>query len=342
MDKRKIEILNAIINSYIDMPNPVGSRTISKEYDLGISSATIRNEMADLEELGFLNKPHQSAGRIPSDKAYRFYVDELIDGFKEDNRSINFENNLREELERSSNNLTELFENTTNLLAKVTNCTAFLVAPKKPDTTIKKISIVKLDDYNLLLLVIGNKGIVEKNFLNLSRDISESDILEIENKLNQEISGLDFDKIEGIKVKLTGKMALFHDLISDILTLTSKFSGSLTSVEVYYDGLTNILNFDEYRDLDRAREFMSVIEDRESLMSILQFENLKKDLDILIGNENSINAMKNNSIIKRVFKSYDNIYGSLGVIGPIRMDYSKIINTVNIFGNVVTDIIREI
>lgn len=342
MDKRKIEILNAIINSYIDMPNPVGSRTISKEYDLGISSATIRNEMADLEELGFLNKPHQSAGRIPSDKAYRFYVNELIDGFIEDEEILGFENSLRKKLKDKSNTLTELFENTTNLLAKVTNCTAFLVAPKKPDTTIKRISLVKLDDYNLLLLVIGNRGVVEKNFINLSSDISENDLIEIENKINKEISGLDFDKIDGIEVKLTGKMALFHNLISDILTMTSKFSGSLTSVEVYYDGLTNILNFDEYKDLDRAREFMSIIEDRESLMKILQFEDLKKDLDILIGNENSISSMKNNSIIKRLFKSYDNIYGSLGVIGPIRMDYYKLINTVNAFSNIVSDLIKEI
>lgn len=331
MDTRKINILNAIIEAYIDMPTPVGSRTLSKEYNLGVSSATIRNEMADLEDLGFLNKPHQSAGRIPSNKAYRFYVNELYKNFVayEDKK---YSENIKDRLLHSSNDLEEFYKNTVNLLAEISNCTSYLVTPQRPDTTIKRLTLVKLDEYTAILILIGNKGIVERHFLEIS-NFEDEDFEYIEKILNQEICGIDFEKIESLKVTLSMDMAKYGKFISEIIKLARNFNKKVSAIEIYYDGLTNILNFDEYRDLDRAREFMGLIEDRDSLMEILSNDLSSNKIEVIIGDENEAELMKKNSIIRAPFNSSYGVLGSLGIIGPVRIDYPKLLKIIKVFSD---------
>ncbi|MDO5715416.1 MAG: heat-inducible transcriptional repressor HrcA [Tissierellia bacterium] len=341
MDTRKIQILNAIINSYIDLPIPVGSRTLSKEFDFGVSSATIRNEMADLEDLGYLNKPHQSAGRIPSDKAYRFYVDELYSKYEGEDNGEKV-SNLKETISEDIGNYTDLFQRVVHRLAEQTNCTSYLIAPKKPDTTIKLLKLIALDDSSILLLIIGNKGIVEKHILNIRTHISEPDLAVIEKRLNDEISGMDFGKIEELKITLTGRMVEFGNFISSIIKKASKFNNKVSAIEVYYDGLTNILNFEEYKDLEKAREFMTFIEDKDLLLDILRQKQPTKDLEVIIGDENDYDLMKGNSIIRSTYRSKNNLVGSLGIIGPVRMDYRNLIRTVHLYSNAMAQIMEEL
>lgn len=339
MDSRKVNILNAIIEAYIDMPIPVGSRTLSKDYNLGVSSATIRNEMADLEDLGFLNKPHQSAGRVPSNKAYRFYVDEFYDNFMNyENEKISDE--IKNQLMKISNNLEEFYKNTVNLLAEMTNCTSYLVTPRKPDTTIKRLTLVKIDKYTSILILIGNKGVVERHFLDTD-DIDEEDLQYIEKTLNEDVCGLDFEKIASLKVTLSMGMAKYGKLISDIINLVRVFNEKVSAIEIYYDGLTNILNFDEYKDLERAREFMSLIEDKDSLFKILSDDLSPDRIDVIIGDENEAKLMKRNTVIRAPFKSSYQILGSLGVIGPVRIDYRELLKTVKVFSDGVEKALEE-
>lgn len=339
MDSRKVNILNAIIEAYIDMPIPVGSRTLSKDYDLGVSSATIRNEMADLEDLGFLNKPHQSAGRVPSNKAYRFYVDEFYDNFMayEDEK---ISENIKNQLIEISNNLEDFYKNTVSLLVEMTNCTSYLVTPRKPDTTIKRLTLVKIDEYTSILILIGNKGVVERHLLETD-DIEEEDLQYIEKTLNEDVCGLDFEKIASLKVTLSMGMAKYGKLISDIINLVRVFNEKVSAIEIYYDGLTNILNFDEYKDLERAREFMSLIEDKDSLFKILSDDLSPDRIDVIIGDENEAKLMKRNTIIRAPFESSYKILGSLGVIGPVRIDYRELLKTVKVFSDGVKKALEE-
>lgn len=340
MDSRKVQILNAIISSYIDLPIPVGSRTLSKEFDLGVSSATIRNEMADLEDLGYLNKPHQSAGRIPSDKAFRFYVDELSSHLLWDDNSP-LAQELKERLQESRN-ISELFTDATHLLAQTTNCMAYLIAPRKPDTEIKRVNLIALGDATILLLIIGNKGIVEKHLLNIDKFISEEELALVESKLNEELSGLDFDKIEGLKIMLSGQMIAYSDFISQVIKRASKFNHRISSVEVYYDGITNVLNFEEYRDLDKARELMTFLEDKQSLFEMLNRNHSSADLEVVIGCENDAPIMQGNSLIRSVYRPRAYLEGSLGIIGPVRMDYNRLIQHVKLFSDTVAALIDEL
>lgn len=331
MDKRKIDILDAIIDSYIDIPTPVGSRTISKDFNLGISSATIRNEMADLEDLGYLNKPHTSAGRIPSDKAYRFYVDhlqkkDLINYESEDGFNV---------LIKDVKSLDELFRNTARLLADVTNCTSFVISSKKPDTKIKFIELISLDSKTVLLLIVGNKGVVEKEIISLEKPISDEDLKIISENLNKEMMEIDFDKVSSLKVMLTGDMVYFRDFISEVIKRASSFNQKISEIKLYYDGLANILNYEEYWDVSKARELISYIENEDSILNMLN--NMKyeenTDVEVLIGSENTDEIMKSNSIIRSTFRPEFSGIGQIGIIGPTRMDYKKHIKTVKTFSD---------
>ena len=330
MDKRKVEILDAIINSYIDLPTPVGSRTISKDLNLGVSSATIRNEMADLEDLGYLNKPHTSAGRIPSDKAYRFYVDKIQ---SLQNPKTQIDENLKKMLFENVVNIDDLFRNAAKLLADLTSCTSYVISSKKPDTKIKFIELISLDDYTVLLLIVGNKGVVEKEIITLDYAISEEELKKISESLNKEMMGIDFDELSGLKVMLTGEMTYYKDFISDVIKRASSFNQRISEVRLYYDGLTNILNYEEYWDINKAREFMNFVENKDSILQMLK--NLgnrnETDVEVIIGSENTNEIMKRNSIIRTTYKAKNNQIGQIGIIGPVRMDYKKHIVTVKAF-----------
>lgn len=339
MDTRKINILNAIIEAYIDMPTPVGSRTLSKEYNLGVSSATIRNEMADLEDLGFLNKPHQSAGRVPSDKAYRFYVDELFKNFNTFH-DIESSEKIKERILYNSRNIEEFYKNSVNLLANISSCTAYLITPQKADTKIKRLTLVKLDEVTALLILIGDKGVIERYFLEID-DISDEDFYFIEKVLNEKISGINFNEIESLKISISDDMIKHGKFISDVVKIASQFNKKVSSIDIYYDGLTNILNFDEYKDLDKARDFMSLVEDRDSLFQILKNDEFTSDVEVIIGSENSASLMKENTIIRAPFSKEHGIYGSIGLIGPVRIDYMRLVKVVKVFSDAVRSGLKE-
>ncbi|WP_138159294.1 heat-inducible transcriptional repressor HrcA [Peptoniphilus catoniae] len=328
MDKRKIEILNAIINSYIDSSSPVGSRTLSKDFNLGVSSATIRNEMADLEDLGYLNKPHTSAGRVPSDKAYRFFVDELIRNdsiFEYDNEDFS---HIEDKLLDDVRGMSDIYKNAVKVLADMTNSTSYLVSLEKSDTKIKLIQLVNIDENTVLLIIVGDKGVVDHQRIDLEEPIDDFVLSKISDQLNEYLVGVDFEKISKIKIVLKGDLVRYSKFILDIVAEISKFNDKITASDFYYDGLTNILNYKEYFDVKRAQEFMSFIQNEDSLLSIISDPKDDTGFSVIIGNENSNSLLRNNSIIKSSFGFKNKARGVLGVIGPIRMNYKKHVRAV--------------
>lgn len=341
LDKRKIKILKAIISSYIDSAEAVGSRTISRKYELGISPATIRNEMSDLEEMGFLAQPHTSSGRIPTDKAYRYYVDDLWKSVKT-SKNPNL-NQLKNIIEEESRELDSLFRNSVRILSQITKYTSFIVAPQLKQSTIKRIQLVPVSETNVLLLIILKTNIVKQVMLKLSSPIPLDQMERISASLSEKLHGYKLEDIDKIKDSLISELYHLRDYNSDslmeLLPFLMEQIVKLEDINVFSDGITNILDLPEYNDVVKAREFISFVENKDSMAKLLQFSG-DKEMDISIGSENKSLELKDCSLITATYKFNGKLIGRIGVIGPTRMDYNNVLSTVKAISDAMSEIIN--
>lgn len=335
LDERKLKILEAIIDSYINLAEPVGSRTLSKKYDLGISSATIRNEMSDLEELGFLNKPHASAGRVPSDKAYRLYVDTLL----ESNLVLNEEllSQFKDKLVENVNEFDDILYNASKLLSQITSYTSITISPVSVDTTIKMLKLMKIDVHNIMIVIVGNQGDVE-NYIFYSKDEKlDDDIDQISNILNNMISEKTLEEIEGVEIMLS-QYETDRELIQFALNSAKRFLNKHYDYEIYSSGIANVVNYMEYGDMDNVKNFFDFFEDKDNLIDVV-IGNLYDDLvDIRIGSENTIEPMKDYSVVSAKYNMGGNTFGNISIIGPKRMDYAQLIKILMMFSKNLSDL----
>lgn len=328
VDQRKVDILNAIVRSYILSPVPVGSRKISKEFDLGVSSATVRNEMSDLEELGYLNKPHSSAGRIPSDTAYRFYVDEFLD--KIFSEEVEYNNTIHI-VDDQIIGTEEFYKTITDHLAEKTNSIAYLLAPKKRDTGIRYLDLIQLDSNLILVVLVGNLGIVERSVLRTRETMEEEDIQYISRILSESLCGVNFSSIGALKLKLTGEMIKYEDLILKVVQIASQVASKVNEIDIYASGISNLLNYEEFQDISRIRDIMTYIGEKENLKRLIQELPMDEELTIRIGTENADEFMHDNSLISATYHMGESTAGRVGIIGPVRMDYLRIIKMIRAF-----------
>jgi len=342
LDERKIKVLWAVIDSYIRGAEPVGSRTISKEYDLGISSATIRNEMSDLEELGYLSKPHISSGRVPSDKAYRFYVNNIIK-----NNQIKTDVRKKEEIKRlltqESIEIDELLQNSAKILSAITSYTALAVSPRIKNMRLKHIQLVSIDDNEVLIILVGSSGIV-KNLVLRTKDVVSEDHLErVSNFLNHKLKGYTINEIgTSIKHDILREMHQYKNLIDRVILETINSFDHYNDVQVYADGVTNIFDFPEYKDASKAKTFISFIEDKDQLIDLLLKNSLNSEIEITIGSENIYDQIKDCSLITTTYRLGDKIIGKIGVIGPTRMDYLMAISSLKLFSENLSEILEKL
>lgn len=344
LDKRKVKILKAIIASYIDNAEAVGSRTISKKYELGVSPATIRNEMSDLEEMGFLVQPHASSGRIPTDKAYRYYVDDLwkkVQGASNANTNLD---QLRDIIEDKANELDSVFRNSVRILSQFTKYTSFIVAPQLKQSVVKRIQLVPITDTKILLLIILQSNIVKQVTLKLNSPIPFDQMEKISAALSEKLYGCKLEDVDSIKDSLIEQ--LYHiressnDTLLELLPYLMDQICKLEDINVYSDGITNILDLPEYNDVVKAREFISFVEDKNSLAKLFQYVG-ENDLSISIGHENQYEELRDCSLITATYKFNGKLIGKIGVIGPTRMDYSKVISTVKSISEAMNEIINQ-
>lgn len=339
LDDRKIRVLYAIINSYIMSAEPIGSRTITKQYDLGVSSATIRNEMSDLEDLGYLNKPHSSAGRVPSDKAYRLYVNELLK-LKKPIMDLNKKNEIKKILASESREIEQLLQNSAKVLSAITSYTAIAISPKLKDTRLKHIHLVSLDDKQVLMVLVNDTGVVKNSLFRLDREIPENQLLVLSNILNDRLKGLSLGEMnERLFNEIIMEIYDYKSVLDNIIPVIYQSMEDIDNVDVYADGITKILDFPEYKDLEKAKSIISFIEDKELVLDILFNNSLSQDIQITIGNENLYDVIKDCSLITANYQLGDKIIGKIGIIGPTRMDYYKLINTVHLFSVNISEII---
>ncbi|WP_427339525.1 heat-inducible transcriptional repressor HrcA [Caloranaerobacter sp. DY30410] len=325
LNDRKLKILQAVIHSYITSAEPVGSRTIAKKYNLGVSSATIRNEMSDLEELGYLLQPHTSAGRIPSDKAYRLYVDNLMQIRKitEEERK-----KIKLSLLKEIREIEQVIQNAAKILSELTNYTSLAIAPQIKRSKLKRIQLIPIDEHKVLVVMVTDTGIVKNTVFRIENEVKEEQLEKITNYLNSKLKGCSIEDIsKNIETEFVKEMYSLRDTIKDILPLINRSIDGMYEVDLFADGVTNIFNFPEYNDIAKAKSFISFIENKESVVDMLLKSGFH-DIEITIGSENCYEEVSNCSLITATYSLNGKTIGKIGVIGPTRMDYSKVVSIV--------------
>lgn len=325
---REKAILRFVIHQFILTANPVGSRNVSKKYDLGLSPASIRNVMADLEELGYLNHPHTSAGRVPTDKGYRVYVDSLMDPPRLEEKVKQI---IDANLGSAASETEDLLKITSNILSELTNQLAMVTYPKFEQAILEKIQIVQLSSTRILVVVSVKSGLIKTITLEIDAEVKEEQIVIVQQLLNERLSGLRFSEIRNtIEERVKDfNSEVYRPIIRVFLDSVDKIFTDLSSEKAIISGTKNILQQPEFEDSQNFQSVIELVENRDIIIHILDKNKsvLLNDLTITIGEENCDEKLSDYSMITKEYKIGD-MTGTLGIMGPKRMDYSKIVAAV--------------
>lgn len=341
LNDRKIKILQAIILDYLETAEPVGSRTISKNYDLGVSPATIRNEMSDLEELGFILQPHTSAGRIPSDKGYRLYVDKLMNHHIDEIKNGLYIEQLFQRVDR----IELLLKNIAKMLANETNYATMVSSPQIKRTKIKNIQLIAIEDKRLLVIIVTNGNIIKNYMINLNDPVHQTMLNRLAFVLNEQLYGLT---LEQINLPLIQELKSFagknEDIVNKVLDAIFATIKSVDDTEIYTSGATNILKFPEFNDISKATNLIHRLEEKQVLKDIVNnvLDEKGKDIKVTIGDENIIEEMKECSLVTTAYKLGGENIGFIGIIGPKRMDYENTIASLSSLMSKMEEIINKL
>jgi heat-inducible transcriptional repressor len=324
LDERKIKILNAIIRTYMETGEPVGSRTISKCSDLKLSSATIRNEMSDLEELGYIVQPHTSAGRIPSDKGYRFYVDHLME---EKDREVS---EMKEFVIEKTEKMEQVLKQIAKLLATNTNYATIVSAPQMHRGKVKFIQLSVVDDNQVLATIMLDGNIVKNKIIRTNEPLDQETMLKLNILLNSSLNGLALEQINlGTISKLKEQAGIHSAMVSDVLDAVAQAIQEDEDLEIYTSGATNIFKYPELSDSQKASELISAFEEKQELRNLFVESDdgeQSTGIQVYIGNESPIQRMKDCSVVTATYELGDGIHGTVGIVGPKRMDYEKVVD----------------
>lgn len=325
-EDRKAIILKAIIKNYMETGEPVGSRTISKLPELNLSSATIRNEMSDLEDMGYILQPHTSAGRIPSDKGYRFYVDEILR--EKEIETEAFKDLMFKKVDR----LETLLKQLAKIIARDTNYAAMISGPSIHSNKVKFLQLSKIDNFKLLLVTVAEGNIINNKIIDIDSEISESEILNLNLLINTSLNGLTVEEINlSIMNKLRTDAGVYGDIVDKVLReVASVFKSATDNLEIYTSGTTNIFKYPEISDREKASQLVNAFEEKDKLKEILAGVNDDDNdgIRVYIGNEVPISDMRDLSVVTANYEIGEGLRGSIGIVGPKRMDYEKVLKTI--------------
>ncbi|PHV71511.1 HrcA family transcriptional regulator [Sporanaerobium hydrogeniformans] len=340
MNERKVRILEAIIRDYIQTGDPVGSRTISKKYDLGISSATIRNEMADLEELGFIMQPHTSAGRIPSDKGYRLYVDNLMQRTR---LQPEMERIIVEMIKEKVTRMDTLIEETAKLISMLTNYATIASTPTMSQTKVKHLQLVPVDERSVACVIVTDTNSVKNHILRTPKALDMNLCTVLSNILNDSLKGVTLSEISLDKIRLSieEKLREYSGIAESILGAIHHILKEEAIPDVFIRGATNILDFQEFTDKDKTREIFKLLEEKPYLMELLD-NSPSNQVNIRIGEENIFTPMKDCSIVTTSYTIGPYTLGNIGIIGPTRMDYGQVVSVLEYVSHYITSMLSSL
>lgn len=338
LDDRKKKILQAITIDYISTAEPVGSRTIARRYDLGISPATIRNEMSDLEEGGYIQQPHASSGRIPSDKGYRFYVDSLM-SLKP--LSEGDEIRIRDEYESKKRDIERVIGLTSKMLSSMTNYTSMVSGPRLSKTRFKHIQLIPIDINNILIVLVTDPGLVENRIVGTPIPFDAEELDRISAVLNKRLRGLSIDDLgptilEEIKSEIVNQH--FYDQAIELIYRSLEIK---KRERVFMDGSSNFLSQPEFQDIDKARSLLGMLEREEQVLTLLEEAATSGGIQITIGQENKHTELKDCSMVTANYSIGGEIVGSIAVVGPTRMEYDKVVTVVRFMAESLSEILTR-
>lgn len=325
LDDRKKRILQAIIKTYLETGEPVGSRTISKYADLNLSSATIRNEMSDLEDLGYILQPHTSAGRIPSDKGYRLYVDTMME---EKEREVT---EMKELMIQKQDKMDLVLKQVARVLATNTNYATMITAPQYHRTKLKFIQLSIINEDQILAVVVTEGNVVKNKVINMEHGLDNETILKMNILLNTSLNGLTMEEINlGTIARLKEQAGIHSAVVNSVLDAVAEAIQMDNDLEIYTSGATNIFKYPELSDSERASELISAFEEKQQLANLVA-ESMNNEettgIQVYIGNETPVQTMKDCSVVTATYELGEGMKGTIGIIGPKRMDYEKVVST---------------
>ena len=338
LDERKVKILNAIIKNYLETGEPVGSRTISKYTDLNLSSATIRNEMSDLEDLGYIVQPHTSAGRIPSDKGYRFYVNNLI---ASKDKEVS---DMKEWMLEREEKMETLLKNVAKVLATNTQYATLVSAPSAVSNKIKFVQLSTVDEHQVLSVVVMDGNIVKNKIINVDKPLDNETMLKLNMLLNTNLNGLTVDQINLALITRLKEQAGIHDeIVSQVLDTVAETITEDDDLQVYTSGATNIFKYPELADSKKASELLDTFEEKQSLIELLTDKTTDEEtgIQVYIGDESPISTMKDCSIVTATYELGDGVKGTIGIVGPKRMDYENVVDNIKSLKGQLDKLLRD-
>lgn len=339
LDERKTKILQAIIRNYLETGEPVGSRTISKYTDLNLSSATIRNEMADLEELGYIVQPHTSAGRIPSDQGYRFYVDALM---QEKEREVV---ELKEMLLERQDKMETLLKQVARVVAQNTQYAAMISAPQTKRNKVKFVQLSRVAANQILAVIVVEGNVIKNNILAVTQELSDETLLKLNILLNTNLNGLSIDEINLAMISAMKQQAGSHsDIVSEVIDAVAEAIKADEDLEIYTSGANNIFRYPELADQQKASELINTFEEKQLLSGLVQGALADEDstgIQVYIGDETPVQSMKDCSVVTATYELGEGMRGTIGIIGPKRMDYDKVVGTLRTLQTQLDELYRK-
>ena len=332
LDERKLKILQAIIRNYLETGEPVGSRTISKYTDLNLSSATIRNEMADLEELGYIVQPHTSAGRIPSDKGYRLYVDQMLAEKEEKlDHATQEVKEMHQMLLEKEDKMESILKQMAKMLAVNTNYATLVTAPQVKGNKIKFLQLSRVDVGQLLATIVVEGNVIKNNMIHVEKSLDDETLLKLNILLNTNLNGLPIEDINlAMITKLKQQAGIYDGIIAEVMDAVAAVIRENDDIEIYTSGANNILKYPELSDNQRASELINTLEEKQMLTELVQDSMADENntgIQVYIGNETPVQTMKDCSVVTATYELEEGVKGTIGIIGPRRMDYDKVIST---------------
>lgn len=339
LDERKMKILQAIIRNYLETGEPVGSRTISKYTDLNLSSATIRNEMADLEELGYILQPHTSAGRIPSDKGYRLYVDKMME---DKEREID---EMKEMLLEKEDKMEHLLKQVAKVLAVNTNYATMVTTPQIHHNKLKFIQLSRVDAKQLLAVIVVEGNVIKNTMLSIEEELDEETLLKLNILLNTHLNGLSLEEINlGMISAMKQQAGIHSDIVSDVIDAVAEAIKADEDLEIYTSGTNNILKYPELADKQKASDLINTFEEKKMLTELVHDSlagESETGIQVYIGDETPVQSMKDCSVVTATYELEEGMKGTIGIIGPKRMDYDKVVGTLKTLMHQLDDLYKK-
>jgi heat-inducible transcriptional repressor len=341
LTKRDLQVLEAVVIDYLQSGEPVGSRTISKIYGLNVSPATVRNVMADLEEEQFLYQPHTSAGRVPTKKGLRFYLDRIMRSktLEEQERAA-----IREAFRNPNADIKELLHLTSRVLSRFCKQAGVVLWPRLSVARLKHIEFVRLRAYQIMVVFISKSGLVQHRILDWEEDASQDEMDKYSRYLNELLQDIPLSEVKNrIMEEMQKEKVLFDELYSRALEISKRvFQSTLESSDMYIEGQTNLLNNPEFADVERMKRLLGAFEDKSRIIKLLDKTlQTSSGIQIILGPESDLEDLGEISLVSSPYRRGDTLLGVLGVIGPLRMDYSRIIPVVEFTANLLSELMEQ-